>query len=151
MAERTVFNGRRTVQQPLTETSASDQHASRFLLWCEALDSTREEPAVIGFERLFRGVVCRSPFAPPLRWLARTDLSVPRSRGSRHRLWPPLPTSQPDQHLHCAGWQKLGIKEVDDGIWLVSFMPYDLGYFDLEQKTLQPLDNPFGTRLSPMS
>jgi hypothetical protein len=24
-----------------------------------------------------------------------------------------------------------------------------LGYFDLEQKTLQPLDNPFGTRLSP--
>jgi hypothetical protein len=30
-------------------------------------------------------------------------------------------------------------------------MHYDLGYFDLEQKTLQPLDNPFGTRLSPMS
>ena len=47
--------------------------------------------------------------------------------------------------------QKLGIKEVDDGIWLVSFMHYDLGYFDLEQKTLQPLDNPFGTRLSPIS
>jgi hypothetical protein len=23
--------------------------------------------------------------------------------------------------------QKLGIKEVDDGIWLVSFMHYDLG------------------------
>ena len=47
--------------------------------------------------------------------------------------------------------QALGIKEVDDGIWLVSFMQYDLGYFDLEQKTLQPLDNPFGLRLSPMS
>ena len=45
----------------------------------------------------------------------------------------------------------LGIKEVDEGIWLVSFMDYDLGYFDLEQKTLQPLDNPFGPRLSPMS
>jgi hypothetical protein len=44
-----------------------------------------------------------------------------------------------------------GIKEVDDGIRLASFMHYDLGYFDLEQKTLQPLDNPFGTRLSPMS
>ena len=44
-----------------------------------------------------------------------------------------------------------GPKEVDDGIWLVSFMHYDLGYFDLEQKALQPLDNPFGTRLSPMS
>jgi hypothetical protein len=34
--------------------------------------------------------------------------------------------------------QKLGIKEVDEGIWLASFMHYDLGYFDLEQKTLQP-------------
>jgi transposase len=37
------------------------------------------------------------------------------------------------------------------GIWLVSFMSYDLGFIDLEQKTLQPLDNPFGPRLSPMS
>jgi transposase InsO family protein len=47
--------------------------------------------------------------------------------------------------------QRLGIKEVDDGIWLVSFINYDLGYIDLEQKTLQTIDNPFGTRLSPMS
>jgi len=47
--------------------------------------------------------------------------------------------------------QALGIKEVEDGIWLVSFMQYDLGYIDLEQRTLQPLDNPFGPRLSSMS
>ena len=47
--------------------------------------------------------------------------------------------------------QRLGIKEVDDGIWLVSFMQYDLGYIDLEQRTLQTIDNPFGTRLPPMS
>jgi len=47
--------------------------------------------------------------------------------------------------------QKLGIREVDDGIWLVSFMNYDLGYIDLEQRTLQTIDNPFGTTLSPMS
>lgn len=47
--------------------------------------------------------------------------------------------------------QRLGIREVDDGIWLVSFMHYDLGYIDLEQRTLQTIDNPFGTRLSPMS
>ena len=47
--------------------------------------------------------------------------------------------------------QKLSIREVDDAVWLVSFMRYDLGYFDLEQKTLQALDNPFATRLSPMS
>lgn len=48
-------------------------------------------------------------------------------------------------------WLRLGIKEVDDGIWLVSFMHYDPGYIDLEQRTLQTIDNPFGTRLSPMS
>ena len=47
--------------------------------------------------------------------------------------------------------QRLGIKEVDDGIWIVSFMSYALGFIDLEQRTLQPLDNPFGPRLSPMS
>lgn len=40
--------------------------------------------------------------------------------------------------------QAVGIKEVDNGIWLVSFMKYDLGYIDLEEKTLQPLKNPFG-------
>jgi hypothetical protein len=45
----------------------------------------------------------------------------------------------------------LGIKDVDDAIWLVSFMHYDLGYIDLEQKTLQTIDNPFAPRLSPMS
>jgi hypothetical protein len=47
--------------------------------------------------------------------------------------------------------QRVGLKQVDDAIWLVSFMHYDLGYIDLEQKTLQPLDNPFGTRMLPMS
>jgi len=26
-------------------------------------------------------------------------------------------------------------------------MDYDLGYIDLEEKTLQPLNNPFGPRL----
>ena len=45
----------------------------------------------------------------------------------------------------------VGIREVDDGIWLVSFMDYDLGYIDLEERTLQPLDNPFGPRVLPMS
>ena len=43
--------------------------------------------------------------------------------------------------------QRLGIKEVDEGIWIVSFMRYDLGFIDLEQKTLQPTDNPFGSGL----
>jgi hypothetical protein len=70
-------------------------------------------------------------------------------------------SSQPEEVSACTArginistvlaGQTLGIKEIDEGIWLVSFMHYDLGYFDLEQKTLQPLDNPFGPRLSPMS
>ena len=51
----------------------------------------------------------------------------------------------------CLAGQAVGIKEVDDGIWLVSFMDYDLGYVDLEEKTLQPLENPFGPEVLPMS
>jgi hypothetical protein len=47
--------------------------------------------------------------------------------------------------------QAVRIKEVDDGIWLVSFMDYDLGFIDLEEKTLQPLNNPFGPKVLPMS
>ena len=33
-----------------------------------------------------------------------------------------------------------GIKEVQDDIWLVSLMDYDLGYFDLETRVLEPLE-----------
>jgi hypothetical protein len=51
----------------------------------------------------------------------------------------------------CLAGQAVGIKEVEDGIWLVSFMHYDLGYVDLEEKALQPLENPFGPTVLPMS
>ncbi len=47
--------------------------------------------------------------------------------------------------------QRFGISEADDGVWLVSFVHCDLGYIDLEQRTLQTIDNPIGTRLSHMS
>lgn len=52
---------------------------------------------------------------------------------------------------HVFAGQAVGIKEVGDGIWLTTFMHYDLGYFDLESKKLEPLANPFGPRLLPMS
>ena len=90
-------------------------------------------------------------FTTPLRRLARTELSFPDREvlvTACGRLC--LPRKRINISIVLAG-QKLGIKEVDEGIWLVSFMDYDLGYFDLEQKTLQPLDNPFGPRLSPTS
>jgi putative transposase len=49
------------------------------------------------------------------------------------------------------GGQKVGVKQVDEHIWLVSFMHYDLGYFDDETCRLEPIDNPFGPKLLPMS
>jgi hypothetical protein len=47
--------------------------------------------------------------------------------------------------------QAVGLKEVHDDIWLVSFMDYDLGYFDLETRVLEPLENRFGPKVLPMS
>ena len=47
--------------------------------------------------------------------------------------------------------QAVGIKEVEEGIWLVSFMEYDLGYIDLERKTPQPLDNLLAQKCYPCS
>ena len=238
--------GNRSWCYPLTVTD----HASRFVLLCEALESTREALAFTAFERLFaeRGLplAIRSdngvPFASANAlfnlsklsvWWLRLGISIERikpgrpQQNGRHermhltlkkeatrppgnnslqqqqrfdgfvrefnderphealdmrcpaelyapslRLYRGLPELTYPFHdreiivttcgrlcLHrkkinlstvLAG-QRLGIKEVDEGIWLVSFMHYDLGYFDLEQKTLQPLDNPFGARLSPMS
>lgn len=41
--------------------------------------------------------------------------------------------------------QAAGVKEVDHCI--CSFMEYDLGYIDVEEKTLQPRDNPFGPKV----
>jgi transposase InsO family protein len=231
---------------PLTVTD----HASRFLLLCEALESTREDLAFTAFERLFRErglpLAIRSdngvPFASPNAlfnlsklavWWLRLGITIerikpghPQQNGRHERMHltlkkeatrPPGMNSLQQQArfdtfvhefnverphealamkcpaefyiastrphdgltdlvypLHdrdilvtacgriCLHRKKinistvlaghtLGIKEVDEGIWLASFMHYDLGYFDLEQKTLQPLDNPFGPRLSPMS
>jgi transposase InsO family protein len=231
---------------PLTVTD----HASRYLLLGEALESTREELAITAFEQLFleRGLpeAIRSdngvPFASPNAlfnlsklsvWWLRLGIAIERikpgqpTQNGRHermhltlkkeatrpagqnslqqqarfdafvqefnaerphealgmkcpaevysaspRPYDGLPELTYPLHdrevlitacgricLHrkrinvstvLAG-QRVGIKEVDEGIWLVSFMHYDLGYIDLEQKTLQPLDNPFGPRLSPMS
>jgi putative transposase len=47
--------------------------------------------------------------------------------------------------------QKVGVKQVDDKIWLVSFMQYDLGYFDHETCRLEPIENPFSPKVLPMS
>jgi len=47
--------------------------------------------------------------------------------------------------------QKVGVRQVSDRIWLVSFMDYDLGYFDDESCRLEPIENPFSPKVLPMS
>jgi len=230
---------------PLTVTD----HASRYLLLCEALQSTREAPAITAFEQLFRErglpLSIRSdngvPFASPNSlfnlsklsvWWLRLGIAIerikpghPQQNGRHERMHltlkrettrpPEMNTLQqqarfdsfieefnnerPHEALamktpaevysasprpydglpelayplhdrdvvvtacgriclhrkrvnlsHVFAGQRVGIKEVDEGIWIVSFMHYDLGFIDLEQKTLQPVDNPFGIRVSPM-
>ena len=39
--------------------------------------------------------------------------------------------------------QLVGIREVDDQVWQVSFLEYDLGYFDRDQDRVEPGPNPF--------
>ena len=230
---------------PLTATD----HASRYLLMCEALESTREATAITAFEQLFleRGLPLsiRSdngvPFASPNSlfnlsklsvWWLRLGIAIeriqpgqPQQNGRHERMHltlkrettrpPEMNTLQqqarfdsfieefnqerPHEALamktpaevyspspraynglpeltyplhdrdvvvtacgriclhrkrvnlsHVFAGQRVGIKEVDDGIWIVSFMHYDLGFIDLEQKTLQPVDNPFRIGMSPM-
>ena len=46
--------------------------------------------------------------------------------------------------------QKIGLKEVSDRIWLVTFMQYDLGFFDHETCRLEPATNPFLPKVLPM-
>lgn len=80
---------------------------------------------------------------------------------------PRLPVSQQNRHLTTCGricfnrrkinlstvfaGQSVGIRQVSEQIWLVSFMDYDLGYFDHETSRLEPIENPFGPKVLPMS
>ena len=48
--------------------------------------------------------------------------------------------------------QFVGIREVADKIWLVSFMGYDLGFFDQYENRVEPVGhNPFAPKVLPMS
>ena len=46
--------------------------------------------------------------------------------------------------------QNVGVKQVDDKVWLVSFIQYDLGYFDSDTSRLEPIENPFAAKVLPM-
>jgi len=45
----------------------------------------------------------------------------------------------------------MAVKVVGDRVFLVTFMQYDLGYFDDETRRLEPIENPFGPKVLPMS
>ena len=47
--------------------------------------------------------------------------------------------------------QDVGIREVGDKIWLVSFMESDLGFFDEDERRVEPAVNPFIQKVLPMS
>ena len=48
--------------------------------------------------------------------------------------------------------QYIGIREIADEVWLVSFMDYDLGFFDKDENRVEPVGhNPFAPKVLPMS
>jgi putative transposase len=51
---------------------------------------------------------------------------------------------------HVFAGQNVGVTQVGDHLWLVTFMDYDLGYFDDEACRLEPIENPFGPKVLPM-
>jgi putative transposase len=83
------------------------------------------------------------------RIIAFIDYPFPRQNDRRYTWWPHLSGQEKKISTVFAG-QAVGIKEVHDDIGLVSFMDYDLGYFDLETRVLEPFDNPFGPKVLPM-
>jgi putative transposase len=52
---------------------------------------------------------------------------------------------------HVLAGQNVGVTQVSERVWLVTFMRYDLGYFDDETCRLEPIDNPFTPKVLPMS
>jgi putative transposase len=46
--------------------------------------------------------------------------------------------------------QNVGVKEISEKIWLVSFMHYDLGFFDHESVRVECAPNPFESKVLPM-
>jgi hypothetical protein len=52
---------------------------------------------------------------------------------------------------HAFAGQAVGIREVAEKIWLVTFMHYDLGFFDQEAGRVECAQNPFEAQVLPMS
>jgi putative transposase len=173
---------------PLTITD----FASRYLLCCEALETTKERYAFTVFERTFKDFglprAIRSdngvPFASSCAFFGLSKLSVWWLRLGINMRYPAelyAPSPRPYtglQELHypfhdmtitvtqcgrlCFGGRKInlsgvfagqnvGVREVADHIWLISFMHYDLGFFDDQCTRVECAPNPFSANVSAMS
>jgi putative transposase len=51
---------------------------------------------------------------------------------------------------HVFAGQKVGVTQVGERAWLVTFMQYDLGYFDDEACRVEPINNPCSPKVLPM-
>jgi putative transposase len=51
---------------------------------------------------------------------------------------------------HVFAGQQVGVTQVGDHVWLVTFMHYDVGHFDDEAGRVEPIENPFGSKVLPM-
>jgi putative transposase len=51
---------------------------------------------------------------------------------------------------HAFAGQNAGVTQVGERIWLITFMQYDLGYFEDETCRLEPIENPIGPKVLPM-
>src|SRR5580765_6576835 len=51
---------------------------------------------------------------------------------------------------HVFAGQNVGVTQVGERIWLVTFMHDDLGYFGDETCRLEPIENPFGPKVLPI-
>ena len=76
-------------------------------------------------------------------------MEQPRPHRSRHAQWPHLHRQTKDQSQYCV--RRVGIREVEEKIWLVSFLDFDLGYFDEAEGRAEPGPNPFQAKLLTMS
>jgi len=47
--------------------------------------------------------------------------------------------------------QNVGVTQVGERVWFVTFMRYDFGYFDDETCRLEAIQNPFEPKVLPMS
>src|SRR5439155_10200611 len=87
------------------------------------------------------------------RWMSGYDLWRDCSRARRWRrcVESSMSLARPATRSSIATRIAGSKEEVSDKIWLVSFMHYDLGFFDHETARLESAENPVAAKVLPMS